>query len=189
MCGRYALHASPEVIRLQFGLRSVPHLEPRDSIAPTETVLMVREDGAALARWGFAGKLFNARAETLATRAAFRDAYRKRRCLVPASGFYEWRQLTRRKQPYYIRPAQSALFAFAGLWERQGGHDACTIVTTDANEALRPIHERMPVIVAPADYARWLLAGDDSLLRPAPDEAIVLSAVERQGATGELFGD
>ena len=206
MCGRYALHSSPEVIRLQFGLRSLPAFPPRYNIAPTAQVLMVRKDGAALARWGIGAKLFNARVETLAMRPAFRDAYRKRRCLIPANGFYEWKALPRGKQPYYVRSARGELFAFAGLWDS----DACTIITTDANAALRNLHGRMPAIIAPADYARWLDGADD-LLHPAPDDAVFAypvgdsvsqaaldtpqliepadSTIPRRGATGELFGD
>src|SRR5437868_2266420 len=103
MCGRYSLHSHPDVIALQFGLRSLPAFAPRYNIAPSAAILAVRSDGAALLRWN--PKPSNARAETVADKPAFRDAYRKRRCLVPADGFFEWKALGARKQPYYIRPA------------------------------------------------------------------------------------
>jgi len=121
----------------------------------------------------------------VAEKPSFRDAYRKRRCLVPANGFYEWRRVDSRKQPYYVYPAQGELFAFAGLWERWEGAggplESCTIVTTEANRPMQAIHDRMPVIVAPQDYARWLDcrtgADVEDLLVPCPAEAIGVHAV------------
>ena len=178
MCGRFALHPSPEVIKLQFGLLSAPAFEPHYNIAPTMPILVVRGDGAALARWGFAGKLYNARGETVAQRPAFRDAYRTRRCLIPASGFYEWRSEFGLRQPHYIHPAEGELFAFAGLWEQWRDLQTCTVITTDANEKMRMIHDRMPVIVSRADYGAWL-AGKDVALAPCPDEAIAIRRVSR----------
>jgi putative SOS response-associated peptidase YedK len=201
MCGRYALHSRPEVIALAFGLSELPaSLAPRFNIAPTAEVLIVREDPGgtrvpALVRWGLlprwvkdpkrAATLNNARAETVAEKPSFRDAYRERRCLLPANGFYEWQRVASRKQPYYVYPAQSELFAFAGLWERWDGDggplETCTIVTTEANAPMQAIHDRMPVVVAPQDYARWLdcRAGADvaELLVPCPAEAIRVHAV------------
>ncbi|MBI2753009.1 MAG: SOS response-associated peptidase [Betaproteobacteria bacterium] len=201
MCGRYALHAHPQVIALQFGLAAAPDAAPRYNIAPTAEVLIVRAaDGpraTAQVRWGLVPRwakdpsigtrLNNARAETVAEKPAFRDAYRGRRCLVPASGFYEWKSEAGRKQPYYVYPASGELFAFAGLWERwhgpQGPLETCVIVTTDANERMQPIHDRMPVIVAPADYARWLDlrsgAEPAALLHPCDPEAIAIRRVSR----------
>ena len=133
-------------------------------------------------------RMINARAESLAEKPAFRAAFRARRCLIPADSFYEWRKTPTGKQPYRIgldggTPAEMPLFAFAGLWERwdKAGDgvpvESCTIVTTDANELLRPIHERMPVILAPADYAAWLdpatpLQVAYALLKPYPAEAM-----------------
>jgi putative SOS response-associated peptidase YedK len=188
MCGRFALHASPEVVSLQFGLRSVPAFETRYNIAPTSTVLIVRSREAALVRWGLVphwakdssigAKLANARAETVAQKPSFRDAYRARRCLVPASGFYEWKPEAGRKQPYYIRPAQGELFAFAGLWERWNDLETCALITTDANEPMRAIHDRMPVIVAREDREGWL-EGSEGLLRPCPPSAIAIHRVSR----------
>jgi putative SOS response-associated peptidase YedK len=122
--------------------------------------------------------MINARAETVASKPAFRDAYRARRCLIPASGFYEWRTEHGLRQPYYARPAGAALFAFAGLWERWRDLETCAIVTTAANDAMRPIHDRMPVIVAQPDYRRWLEGAED-LLRPAPSSALELVRVTR----------
>jgi putative SOS response-associated peptidase YedK len=168
MCGRYSLHSSPEVIALQFALDSVPGLAPHYNIAPAADVLIVKRDGASIARWD--AKLKNARAETLAERRAFREAYSSRRCLVPANGFYEWKR-TGAKQPWYIRPANDELFAFAALWEKRPGLESCTVITTDANPAVASIHDRMPVIIAREDYAAWL-HGEEGLLRPAPQGAL-----------------
>ncbi|TAN54369.1 MAG: SOS response-associated peptidase [Betaproteobacteria bacterium] len=201
MCGRFALHANPQVIALQFALASLPGVKPRYNIAPTTDVLIVRAADAAvqaaLVRWGLVprwakdpamgAKLNHARAETVADKASFREALRKRRCLIPASGFYEWKAEGGRKQPYYVRPAQGELFAFAGLWEAWRGPDGvletCTVVTTDANAAMQPVHDRMPVIVARRDYARWLdcASGDDvrDLLRPCDPADIAVRRVSR----------
>lgn len=201
MCGRYALHSSPEVIALAFGLSEVPAtIVPRFNIAPTTEVLIVRTrpDGArvpAVVRWGLvprwakdpkrATTLSNARGETVAEKPSFRDAYRRRRCLVPANGFFEWQRVESRKQPYYVHPAQGELFAFAGLWERWEGAgeplETCAIVTTAANAPMQAIHDRMPVILAPQDYARWLgaAAGADleDLLRPCAPAAVRMHPV------------
>jgi putative SOS response-associated peptidase YedK len=177
MCGRYALHSSPDVVALQFGLASLPDFAPRHDIAPSAEVLIVKRDGAALARWGLVprwsqdaaigAKLINARAETLSAKHSFRDAYHRRRCLVPASGFYEWKREGKLKQPYYVHPTDGEVFAFAGLWDSWRGMQSCTIVTTEANATLRSIHDRMPVIIAAEHYAGWL-HGEEGLLRPAP---------------------
>jgi len=171
MCGRYALHSSPGVVALQFGLERVPQFAPRYNIAPTAQVLIVKPEGAALARWGFKGQMHNARAETLSLKLSFRDAYRRRRCLIPANGFYEWKREGALKQPYYVHPAGTELFAFAGLWEIWQDIETCTVITTEANLAMRSIHDRMPVIVAPEHYAGWLY-GEDGLLRPAAESAL-----------------
>src|SRR3954463_5872390 len=157
MCGRFALHSNPDVVALQFHLAAVPAFAPRYNIAPAAEVLVVKQDGAVVLRWGLRGKAHNIRGETMRSR---------RRCLIPASGFYEWRKVGSGKQAYYVRPAQDALFGLAGIWDAQ----TCAILTVPANHALLSIHHRMPAIVAPQDYARWL-SGDDGLLVPAPDEA------------------
>jgi putative SOS response-associated peptidase YedK len=181
MCGRYALHSNPEVVALHFGLESLPAFAARYNLAPAAQVLIVKRDGAALARWGLVprwskdasigARLGNARAETLSERPSFRHAYHRRRCLVPANGFYEWKRRGALKQPYYVHPAAGELFAFAGLWETWREVDTCTIITTEANLTMRSVHERMPVIIAPEHYAGWL-HGEEGLLRPAPAGAI-----------------
>src|SRR5688572_6332710 len=128
MCGRYALHAHPDVVAVQFGLEAVLDFAPRYNIAPASDILIVKNNRAALARWGLRGRFINLRAETV--RSKFKES---ERCLVPASGFYEWKQEGRRKQPYYVFPKHEALFGFAALWERR----TCTLITTDANTQLR----------------------------------------------------
>jgi putative SOS response-associated peptidase YedK len=162
MCGRYALHANPEVVVLQFGLVEVPQFQPHYNIAPAANALVVRDQHGALARWGLRGKFVNLRAETVESK--FRSSLR---CLVPASGFYEWQATAGRKQPYYFSPRNEPLLALAAVWEK----DSFSLITTEPNATLRGIHDRMPVIIARRDYAAWF-AGADGLLRPAPDEAL-----------------
>jgi putative SOS response-associated peptidase YedK len=165
MCGRYALHANPEVIALQFGLDSVPELAPRYNIAPATEVLIVRDGKASRAHWGLRRKFANLRAETLAQK--FPGPYRQGRALVPASGFYEWQSRAGGKQPYYFFSKREELLGLAAIWE----NDSFSLITTEPNATLRNIHDRMPVIIARGDYAAWL-AGEDGLLRPAPDHAL-----------------
>ena len=188
MCGRYALHSSPEVVALAFGLADVPAFAPRYNIAPAAQVLVVRQGGAAFVKWGLVprwakdpsigAKMNNARAETVAEKPSFREAYRRRRCLIPANGFYEWKLEAGRKQPYYIHPSSGALFAFAGIWEPWQELQTCAVITTQANATMATVHERMPVIVPPAEYSAWL-AGGDIPLRACPDAAIDLHRVSR----------
>ena len=176
MCGRYTLRASPQQLGLHFGLDVVPEMRPRYNIAPTQLVPVVRaatDGGRELVelRWGLipgwsktppsGAPLINARSETAASKPTFRAAFRQRRCLLPADGFYEWQKLPTHRQPFHIHRPDGSVFGFASLWEQW--HDAsgkkletCTILTTAANALLRPLHERMPVVVAPADYAAWL---------------------------------
>jgi putative SOS response-associated peptidase YedK len=171
MCGRYALHANPEVVALQFALEEAPEFKTSYNVCPGSEVLVVRTDreGRRVARahrWGLVprwakdpaigNKLANARGESLAERPAFRDAFRQWRCLVPASGFYEWQARGARKHPWYLRPLDAELFALAGITALWRGVRSVSLITTDANELMRPIHDRMPVIVAPQDYAAWL---------------------------------
>ena len=162
MCGRYALHAHPEVIALQFQLSAVPAFERSYNIAPAADVLIVRNGNASLARWGLRGRFVNLRAETV--QAKFKTSGR---CLVPASGFYEWQSRAGRKQPYYFSPADGSLLALGADWES----DSFSLITTEPNATLQGIHDRMPVIIGRNDYAAWL-KGDDALLRPAPDDAL-----------------
>jgi putative SOS response-associated peptidase YedK len=188
MCGRYSLHSNPEVVALMFGLSEVPAYQPRYNIAPAAQVLIIRRNEAALVRWGLVprwardpaagAKMNNARAETVAEKPSFREAYRKRRCLIPANGFYEWKLEGGRKQPYYIYPSGGELFAFAGLWEQWNDLQTCCIITTEANGKMAAVHERMPVIVSPAEYADWL-SGKEVPLRPCPETAIGIRRVSR----------
>lgn len=154
MCGRYALHANPDVIALQFGLESVPDFKKSYNIAPASEVLVV-QDKARLARWGMRGKFVNLRAETVL--AKFRSSGR---CLVPASGFYEWKVDGRRKQPFYFVSAKEALLAFAALWER----DTFSLITTAPNDVVGKVHDRMPLLLPRENYAAWL-DGDDAPLK------------------------
>ncbi len=177
MCGRFTQAQIAELDREVFKLLSVPRLPPRYNVAPTQDVAVVREGGRGkgrsvdLVRWGLipawakdptiGSRLINARAETLAVKPAFESAFRYRRCLIPSDGFYEWEKTPRGKQPHYIRMRDGRVFAYAGLWERweDPGHDpieTCTIITTDANELVAPIHDRMPAIVRPERYDEWL---------------------------------
>ncbi len=185
MCGRYALFAAPEELARIFRLpldevERVFVPRPRFNVAPAETVLAVRSrtagEGAEAVglKWGliphwargseFGARTINARAETAARKPAFRDSFRLRRCLVPASAFYEWKKLPGGKQPYLFRLEGSQPFAFAGLWDRwvgSGGEvaESCAIVTTRPNSLTRQVHDRMPVIVDPRDYDTWLDPG------------------------------
>jgi putative SOS response-associated peptidase YedK len=189
MCGRFTLTASGDVLARVFGLASPPAVTPRYNIAPTQPVPIVRagSDGArswSEVHWGLipswaddpalGARLINARSETAAEKPSFRAAFRGRRCLVPASGFFEWKTGKGRKQPYYVRRTDERPLAFAGLWERwQPAADvdpveSCTILTCGPNALLAPLHPRMPVILAPEDQARWLAPDerDPARLRP-----------------------
>jgi len=185
MCGRYVLASPGELIAEHFALGELPAYPPRYNIAPTMDALVVRETpagerAAVMLRWGLVpawakdpaigSRMFNARAEGVADKPAFRAAFRRRRCLVPADGFYEWQATAGgRKQPYFIRLASGAPLALAGLWEQWRGPDGdaiatFTIVTTAANEKMRAFHDRMPVLVAPADHDEWLSSPNPSAL-------------------------
>lgn len=195
MCGRYELHTHPAALALAFGLELPPSLKPRFNIAPTQDVPVIRlaqsgERELAFVRWGLVprwakdpaigARMINARSETLAEKPSFRTALKKHRILLPADGFYEWRQIGGAKQPIHIGMKDKAPFAFAGLGERwlspEGEVlDTCTIVTTQANALLATMHDRMPVIVAPAHYERWLdIAHEDvaDLFAPYPAESM-----------------
>ena len=171
MCGRYALHANPEVVALQFGLDAVPELAPRYNIAPATEVLIVRDGKASLAHWGLRRKFANLRAETLAQK--FPGPYRDGRALVPASGFYEWQSSAGRKQPYYFSPADGALLALAAVWENGSFTPDHHRAECDAAQHPRP-H-------AGDHRARRLCArgsrGEEGLLRPAPDDALQVHPV------------
>jgi putative SOS response-associated peptidase YedK len=200
MCGRFTLFEADKILSKEFGVSSIPPLSPRYNIAPSQLVATVRATTAgsgreiALLRWGLipswskdpaiGNRLINARAETAREKPSFRNAFKRHRCLIPANGFYEWQRLERGKQPFYIRMRDGHPFAFAGLWDRwespdEGIVETCAILTTDANDVLAPIHDRMPVILPAIEYDRWLdlsLQNPDSLaplLVPFPPEEML----------------
>jgi putative SOS response-associated peptidase YedK len=189
MCGRFALFATGEEIAGQFGVEVSHELYPRFNIAPTQPVAAVRLAAATGAReltyfrWGLipswakdpniGSRMINARSESAAEKPSFRAAFKRRRCLIPASGFYEWQQLGDRKQPIFIHAGDESLLGLAGLWELWQSSDGsavetCTILTTEPNELMAPIHNRMPVIIAAEDYSMWLDPG------PQPQDALHL---------------
>jgi putative SOS response-associated peptidase YedK len=198
MCGRFALFAPGQELAAQFDVAIDHDLLPRYNIAPTQPVAAVRFDGTSGAReltyfqWGLipswaknpkiGSRLINARSETVADKPSFRAAFKRRRCLIPATGFYEWQKTSTGKQPIFIHGAKEQLLGLAGLWEIWHSSDgsvveSCTILTTEPNELLAPIHNRMPVIVAPQDYSMWLDPGEHPedglhLLRPYQAEAM-----------------
>jgi putative SOS response-associated peptidase YedK len=177
MCGRYVITSPPAAIRALFGYGEQPNFPPRYNVAPTQPIPVVRlaegRRSFTLMRWGFipswvkdpktVSLMINARGETVLDKPAFRNAMRRRRCLLPADGFYEWRAAApgAPKRPYFIRPKSGAPIAFAGLWETWMGPngeeiDTAAIVTTTANQMLAPIHDRMPVVVTPDAFELWL---------------------------------
>lgn len=195
MCGRFTLGSGPEEISRAFGIPRPTDLVPRYNVAPTQRVAAVRSSGAGrelvFLRWGLipswsrdkaiGARLINARGETVAEKPSFRSAFQHRRCLVLADGFYEWKASGKEKQPYYITLRDGGPFALAGLYERWEGDaeviESCTIITTGANELMRPLHDRMPVILAPCDHGTWLDAQWPTedlarLLRPYPGDAM-----------------
>ncbi len=176
MCGRFALAATGEEVAEHYQLSEVPFIVPRYNIAPTQPVAAVRFNRAGereltFFQWGLipswakdpsiGSRLINARCETAAEKPSFRSAFKRRRCLLPATGFFEWRKTDGHKQPLYIREADEGIMSLAGLWEiwqsPDGGElETCTILTTEPNALMAPIHDRMPVILDPADYDMWL---------------------------------
>ena len=211
MCGRFALTTTPRDVRALFGYPETPDFPPRDSIRPTEPVAVVVRRGGErrfmLMRWGFIPDwvkdpatfplLFNARGETLTEKAAFRAAVRRRRCLVPADGFYEWRRSGEgrgaTREPFLVTRSDGTPMAMAGVWETYmdagGGEiDTVAVVTTAANGVVAAVHDRMPVIVEPRDFDTWLdtSRGDDPadalrLVHPAPDAAVTVTALAPPG--------
>ncbi len=204
MCGRYTLAAPINDLVEQFRINEYPSdLSPSYNVAPTQGVAAVIAEGEKrkleVLKWGLipswaedpsiGNKMINARSETVAEKPSFRKAFKERRCLVLADGFYEWQNTNGGKQPFYIRMEDRSPFAFAGLWESWGKHGeeirSCTSLTTDANRLVGEIHRRMPVIVPPENYELWLdpdvreaeLLLD--LLRSYPDDAMEAYPVSR----------
>jgi putative SOS response-associated peptidase YedK len=200
MCARITLYSTAETVAGVFHLDTLPDLAPRYNIAPTQSIAAIRADPAGpgrqlvFLRWGLipswatdisiGQRLLNARAESITQKPAFRSAFARRRCLIPIDGFYEWQTVAGKKQPLHFRRSDGQPFALAGLWERWQSPEgkaieSCTVLTTTANALLEPIHERMPVIVAPTDYDLWLDASRKGgpalldLLRPAPVEELI----------------
>jgi putative SOS response-associated peptidase YedK len=216
MCGRYAFFTPVEAVTRLFGVSEVhaQELASRYNIAPTQEVPVIRVSAflgeseteapareLALARWGLVpfwakdpsigNRLINARGETVAQKPAFRAAFRKRRCLVPADGFFEWQKTESGKQPWFIHAAGGVTLALAGLWELWDPPDggtplaSCSIITTRANEFMRPLHDRMPVVLDSGGQDAWLDAATaphdlQALLAPAPEEALEAWPVSRR---------
>jgi putative SOS response-associated peptidase YedK len=212
MCGRYTLTSAPEVIRALFRFEEQPNFPPRYNIAPTQPIAIVRlNEGKrqfALVRWGLLPSwvkdpktftlLINARGESASDKPAFRNAMKRRRCLIPADGFYEWKAVAGRKQPFYVRAKSGKPFAFAGLWETWMGPngeelETAAIVTTRANRTLAAIHERMPVVVPPEAFDLWLNCAEvdgktaEALIQPAPEN--LLEAYEISPAVNRTAND
>lgn len=205
MCGRISLKTDPRVLAKIFGVDIPLDLVPRYNIAPTQQTLIIIQDAnnasrAVLARWGYipawrkTGEKgpdpINARSETAGSSRLFAEALRRRRCLVPASGFYEWQAIegSRIKRPFHIEPVGTDVFALAGLWSRQQPHDndpieTFAILTCTPNDVMRPIHDRMPVILPAVSLDRWLDPTIDdfdevsAMLRPMEAASIVAREV------------
>jgi len=212
MCGRYAITTAPEAMRRMFGYPEQPNFPPRYNVAPTQPIPIVRvaegQRHFALVRWGLLPAwvkdpkaftlLINGRSDTINDKPAFRNAMKRRRCLIPADGFYEWKRDGAVKRPFYIHRRGGGLVAFAGLWETWVGPngeemESAAIVTTDANGVLRPIHDRMPVILPEEAFAEWLDCTNvdakeaSQLLVPAPDD--VMEAYEISPAVNRVAND
>ncbi len=193
MCGRYRLSRRKQLIQEYFDTSDEVDWEPRYNIAPTQTVPVIWQDPqepirrTSLMRWGLIPywakdpsigyKLINARSETVGSKPAFREAFKSRRCLIPADGFYEWKRIVNGKQPFHFGLQDDSLFAFAGLWDRWKDAigqavESCSILTTTPNALLADVHDRMPVIPSPEHYDLWLdpgfrdLAATTEMLKP-----------------------
>jgi len=196
MCGRFYLKSNKKKIAKQFGVDSSIETETSYNITPSANCTVVRlnnntKEFASL-NWGLVPpwaksdikiKPINAKAETLREKPFFRTAFKKQRCIIPVTGFYEWQGSKGNKQPYAIYPLNDDYFGFAGLWEKRDELETFTIITTEANSMMKTIHHRMPVILDHNDYDCWLEDGTYDLLRPCPSEEIgqhpVSSAVNK----------
>ncbi|OGO14192.1 MAG: hypothetical protein A2Y53_07200 [Chloroflexi bacterium RBG_16_47_49] len=206
MCGRFTLTIDPDHLQEAFPWAIIPNdLPPRYNIAPSQPVAVIPNTGdnvLSMYKWGLipswskdpsiGDRMINARSESLAEKPSFRNAYRRRRCLILADGFYEWKQIPgmKNKQPMYIRLNNNQPFAFAGLWELWASPDgseirSCTIITTQPNSLLEPVHNRMPVILSPDSYRQWLSTEDqlatqlNGLLIPYPSNEMIAYPVSK----------
>jgi putative SOS response-associated peptidase YedK len=201
MCGRFTLRYSAAAFAGQLGLFDFPALEPRFNIAPTQSIAVIRNrDGqreAAELHWGLipswaddpsiGNRMINARGETVASKPSFRSAFKQRRCLILADGFYEWQKVGKAKQPFYFTMRDGGVFALAGLWERWKREpvtiESATIITTEANDLLRSMHDRMPVILTLDDCQRWLdpqlsdASKLEPMLKPYPADEMLATPV------------
>jgi putative SOS response-associated peptidase YedK len=205
MCGRFTLHHSVDELAKRFGVELVQtDVTPSYNVAPTQRVAVVtgdRERSLQSFVWGLVpfwakdpsigNRMINARAETVAEKPAYKHAFQRRRCLIPADGFFEWKKDGKVKTPMYIRFPDSRLFAFAGIWERWTPPEgepvnSCSIITVEPNELMSSIHDRMPAILEPDAEAEWLDADSSdpvklqSLLHPYPDGELTASPVSRR---------
>jgi len=182
MCGRFVLTANPEVVQQAFNLTTPPaQMQPRYNIAPTQPVMVITNENpkeVTYHKWGLipswakdmsmASKMINARSESAAEKPAFRAAFRRRRCIIPTDGFYEWQEHGKEKTPMFVHRPNNELYGMAGLWEiwhdPDGGElRTCTVLTTEANAFMQQYHHRMPVIIHPEDYALWLSPDEEPL--------------------------
>jgi putative SOS response-associated peptidase YedK len=198
MCGRFAFYSTHEAVTELFGVEFPLAFEPRYNIAPTQYVAAIRlnderQAEGVMLRWGLVpswardpaigNRMINARAETIAEKPAFRAAFKRRRCVVLADGFYEWQAGQDGKQPFYIHAADDRPLALAGLWEHWDKGDeplqTCTLITTRANRFMSELHDRMPVVLDAAHYRDWLERPDPGLLEPGPEGLLKAHPVSR----------
>jgi len=192
MCGRYYLDTLPELLLSHFGVPAPVGYKASWNIAPTQHAPVMRRHGTrhemALLRWGLvpfwakdtsiASKLINARSDGVAEKPSFRAAFRTRRCVVPATGYFEWKAEAGGKSPYAFVPTEQPCFGLAGIWETWTAPDGgvletYALITTDANETVAPVHDRMPVILAPSQFGDWIAATPSAalpMMRPSPNE-------------------
>src|SRR5665213_979302 len=212
MCGRYTVTSAPKAMRTLFGWDEEPNFPPRYNIAPAQPIAIVRlvegKRQFALVRWGLLPSwvkdpkafslVINARGESVLDKPAFRAAMKRRRCLIPADGFYEWQKAGERKRPFFVHAKDGKPLAFAGLWESWQGPngeemETAAIVTTRANKALSPIHERMPVIVPPEAFDLWLDAttvdAETAAALIAPSNEDLLDSHEISTAVNRVAND
>ncbi len=219
MCGRFAFYSPSEAVAALFGVTQSAEVKPRYNIAPTQYIAAIRKDEhqaleLTMLRWGLVpfwakdpsigNRMINARSETVAEKPSFRNAYRKRRCLVLADGFYEWHREGDTKIPYFISLANGSPFAFAGLWEHWNSKDSdeslqtTTIITAAANDFLAQVHHRMPVVLEPQNAQRWLdgdmelleeVATDGPSFRAWPVDRVVNNARNESPELVEPAGD